>query len=228
MVEIYRIAAPDSTNFFNPHQCFSWVNGWSLELWRAKIDKKRSKLKPNIDEKSHFIVIFELMEKCGVKSVEKRSNSPIYLTTQTKNPKDNLLSNNFLLRLIFYWKMNWNDKEKWKTPCSVFLVLSFSSEKKGVWGLCCVFLPFFFVIIIFNEKERKKLIVTWLILPVVICLSQRLSHACLSINNFILWNCEWLIKSVIVYLIVLTTWITVVILELIHAKRPDFWKGCIY
>jgi hypothetical protein len=27
--------------------------------------------------------------------------------------------------------------------------------------------------------------VTWLILPVVICLSQRLSHACLSINKFI-------------------------------------------
>ena len=27
---------------------------------------------------------------------------------------------------------------------------------------------------------------TWLILPVVICLSQRLSHACLSINAFIL------------------------------------------
>ena len=25
---------------------------------------------------------------------------------------------------------------------------------------------------------------TWLILPVVICLSQRLSHACLSLNNF--------------------------------------------
>ena len=45
-------------------------------------------------------------------------------------------------------------------------------------------------------------IATWLILPVVICLSQRLSHACLSVNNFILWNCEWLIKSVIVYLMV--------------------------
>jgi hypothetical protein len=30
-------------------------------------------------------------------------------------------------------------------------------------------------------------IVTWLILPVVICLSQRLSHACLSINKFVLW-----------------------------------------
>ena len=53
-------------------------------------------------------------------------------------------------------------------------------------------------------------------------LSQRLSHACLSINDFILWNCEWLIISVIVYLMVLTTWITVVILELIHAPSPDF------
>ena len=48
----------------------------------------------------------------------------------------------------------------------------------------------------------KWKIVTWLILPVVICLSQRLSHACLSINNSILWNCEWLIKSVKVYLII--------------------------
>jgi hypothetical protein len=27
-------------------------------------------------------------------------------------------------------------------------------------------------------------VVTWLILPVVICLSQRLSHACLSISNY--------------------------------------------
>ena len=60
-----------------------------------------------------------------------------------------------------------------------------------------------------NEKARRhclafsscgRKVVTWLILPVVICLSQRLSHACLSINKFVLWNCEWLIKSVIVYL----------------------------
>jgi hypothetical protein len=42
---------------------------------------------------------------------------------------------------------------------------------------------------------------TWLILPVVIRSSQRLSHAGLSIN-ISLWNCEWLIISVIVYLIV--------------------------
>ena len=36
-------------------------------------------------------------------------------------------------------------------------------------------------------------------------------------------NCEWLIKTAIVYLVVgLIKWITVEILELIHAHRPDF------
>ena len=39
------------------------------------------------------------------------------------------------------------------------------------------FLSFFFFL------EEK--LVTWLILPVVICLSQRLSHACLSISIYI-------------------------------------------
>ena len=37
------------------------------------------------------------------------------------------------------------------------------------------------------ERSRARgppKIVTWLILPVVICLSQRLSHACLSISNY--------------------------------------------
>ena len=53
-----------------------------------------------------------------------------------------------------------------------------------------------------SKEIDSNRIVTWLILPVVICLSQRLSHACLSINKFLLWNCEWLIKSVIVYLMV--------------------------
>ena len=63
-------------------------------------------------------------------------------------------------------------------------------------------------------------IVIWLILPVVICLSQRLSHACVSISD-IRRDCEWLIKTVIVYLVIKITWITVVILELIHAVVPD-------
>ena len=42
---------------------------------------------------------------------------------------------------------------------------------------------------------------TWLILPVVICLSQRLSHACLSIS-IVQRNCRRLIKTVMVYLMV--------------------------
>ena len=33
------------------------------------------------------------------------------------------------------------------------------------------------------SRPRSDKKVTWLILPVVICLSQRLSHACLSVNN---------------------------------------------
>ena len=70
-------------------------------------------------------------------------------------------------------------------------------------------------------------IVIWLILPVVICLSQRLSHACLSIS-IIQRNCEWLIKTVIVYMIIEFTWITVVILELIHAGVPDFCGRAVF
>ena len=39
---------------------------------------------------------------------------------------------------------------------------------------------------VLSSDGTHKSIVTWLILPVVICLSQRLSHACLSINKFVL------------------------------------------
>ena len=59
----------------------------------------------------------------------------------------------------------------------------------GLQTLCC-----------FEVGLYKK--VTWLILPVVICLSQRLSHACLSTNIFVPWNCVQLIISVIIYLMV--------------------------
>ncbi len=48
---------------------------------------------------------------------------------------------------------------------------------------------------------------------------------------FIRRNCEWLIISVIIYLIDSVTWITVGILELIHAKRLDWgqlWDGHVY
>ena len=49
---------------------------------------------------------------------------------------------------------------------------------------------------------------------------------CMSQYKLLYWrNCEWLIKTVIVYLMVIFTWITVVILELIHAYKPDFAEG---
>lgn len=41
---------------------------------------------------------------------------------------------------------------------------------------------------------------TWLILPVVICLSRRLSHASVSSNGILIrGNCEWLIQSVLIW-----------------------------
>ena len=50
-------------------------------------------------------------------------------------------------------------------------------------------------------SSQMFFLVTWLILPVVIRSSQRLSHACVSINDSIQWNCERLIISELIYLI---------------------------
>ena len=47
-----------------------------------------------------------------------------------------------------------------------------------------------------RAKKARRRDATWLILPVVICLSKRLSHACESAK----WKCERLITSVMVYL----------------------------
>jgi len=58
-----------------------------------------------------------------------------------------------------------------------------------------------------------------LILPVVICLSKRLSHACLSISKLVLWNCERLIKSVIIYLIVFHSY-----MDNRRNSRANTWK----
>lgn len=51
----------------------------------------------------------------------------------------------------------------------------------GIYGICCVNTTSSLCV-----SGERCTIVIWLILPVVICLSQRLSHACLSVNNFIL------------------------------------------
>ena len=39
-------------------------------------------------------------------------------------------------------------------------------------------------IFLWDSGDRVGLVTTWLILPVVICLSQRLSHACLSVSFY--------------------------------------------
>jgi hypothetical protein len=55
-------------------------------------------------------------------------------------------------------------------------------------GMASLFCEVFEELMLVAETRAGslELVVTWLILPVVICLSQRLSHACLSINKFVL------------------------------------------
>jgi hypothetical protein len=69
---------------------------------------------------------------------------------------------------------------------------------------------------------------TWLILPVVICLSQRLSHAGLSISrNKVKPRMAHYISYGSLDLR-FPTWITLEILELIHADAaPTLWEGAI-
>ena len=88
--------------------------------------------------------------------------------------------------MIFIWYKQYSfDKKK-------YLISSREASQVSLLRYLC-----------FNQwYSAGKKLVTWLILPVVICLSQRLSHACLSISKSIQWNCEWLIKSVIVYLMI--------------------------
>ena len=73
--------------------------------------------------------------------------------------------------------------------------------------------------------EGLRSVETWLILPVVICLSQRLSHACLSISFYMAKLRMAHYNSYSLFDGQITTWITVVILELIHAKRPDLRRA---
>ena len=76
---------------------------------------------------------------------------------------------------------------------------------------------------------RTSQIATWLILPEVIRSSQRLSHACLSLKTFYTWNCEWLIISVIVYLIIPYYSDTCSNSRANTCIKTQLsWKGCIY
>ena len=98
-----------------------------------------------------------------------------------------------------------SDKESWSKTCEIWGIRCFShwlfcwlvriylERRDGLWG------NQYFGFMPCNEHPLGKVtsvasiwccifwciwnIVTWLILPVVICLSKRLSHACLSINK---------------------------------------------
>src|SRR3954454_2354253 len=59
----------------------------------------------------------------------------------------------------------------------------------------------------------------WLILPELMCLFQRLSHACISINDSIVKPRTAHYNSYNLLDLDNPTWITVVILELIHAEK---------
>ena len=74
------------------------------------------------------------------------------------------------------------------------------------------------------KHEQSCELFTWLILPVVICLSQRLSHASLSISIYTVKLRKAHYISYSLFDGKPTTWITVVILELIHAQKR-FRKG---
>ena len=62
-------------------------------------------------------------------------------------------------------------ESKWGVPRGPGVPNGTSSESRGLRG--------------FDPAASGPGVATWLILPVVICLSQRLSHACLSTNFYI-------------------------------------------
>ena len=70
---------------------------------------------------------------------------------------------------------------------AVFMNFSSVHYARGASRVCVGEEFFFFSLFSFSEfvfAVRLGKIATWLILPVVICLSQRLSHACLSMNIY--------------------------------------------
>ena len=67
-----------------------------------------------------------------------------------------------------------------------FFSLLLFNEMHSCSSFVSITVHFKVVRVLFCAVAFDSMIATWLILPVVICLSQRLSHACLSINCFIL------------------------------------------
>ena len=108
---------------------------------------------------------------------------------------------------------SWEGESKGSEPPFFF----FSLRRGEGWGIFNLELFFFL-----KYRSRLPFLITWLILPVVICLFQRLSHACLSISAY---TAKLRMAHYISYSlfddVAMITWIPVVILELIHARTPD-------
>ena len=113
----------------------------------------------------------------------------------------------------------------WGSMCLARRSLRFLMWKESVWRHDLNMYFFWIQSSAKNENEKR---VTWLILPVVICLSQRLSHASLSISIYIVKLRKAHYISYSLFDGTLTTWITVVILELIHAQKWRLRKPWTY
>jgi hypothetical protein len=90
-----------------------------------------------------------------------RSGNKAVLTQEREYISSHMREQGFLLRVEIHGIRDELLLKKGGGPPSIWLIICCSSQQVGK-------------------------VVTWLILPVVICLSQRLSHACLSINKFVL------------------------------------------
>ena len=116
-------------------------------------------------------------------------------------------------------------KERYLIDKNIYIFLFISSRRSFLVD------AFFFLCLLgfykafFKKDLLGKKLATWLILPVVICLSQRLSHACLSISNIYSETANGSLNQLSFIWWYFTTWITVVILELIHAWKSRPLEG---
>src|SRR5687768_7677910 len=80
-----------------------------------------------------------------------------------------------------FWGTQWGQLNR---PHTLLLLLALIEWR--LWALLCLLLGTTRSLwgVCLGVSALWLKIVTWLILPVVICLSQRLSHACLSISNY--------------------------------------------
>ena len=202
--------------------------GRACGVWRVWIDCRWLNLSKSTTRGSAAIaLVFQiswslvvLSEDCDLRSYGRGEASLKYVRTGNERG-DPLIIRVTMKQLSCLWRWNvdgmrrWSRSTFWCENSDLYMGLALLLGLGGADArLRARFLG------------SSELVVTWLILPVVICLSQRLSHACLSINNFVLWNCEWLIKSVIVYLMMTFYMDNCGKLELIHAtKAPTSGRG---